>query len=322
MAGSRRKLWNAVIVGGLALAVGAFLVIRRQRQYAVTASHRVDGAWYARTPSPVLVVEHATYVGPYSDPDDSRRSRDAKTTISYHSHRIEDGAHLGSFQRDGWKVPVAGVWKDRVWVCGGGEPALLAAEGLTLVADRAAIRKAIAGEVGGDFELSGVRCYVDAYTGRLAIKGADGKRHWLTTDLRVEPHTSDAVDPPGYDCALHDSELFKPRVALCMAPDAGPANQLVLSRPSALAKDAGKPEVLSGVSASDAGGTRVLWTKPLTALTQQPDPRWLGARPLEPGRVAVLIGSAELRVHVLELDPADGTVKASKVLFDRAAPGT
>ena len=90
---------------------------------------------------------------------------------------------------------------------------------------------------------------------------------------------------------LQENDLIEPRVAGCMAPDAGPANLLVLSKPS------------------------------LTELTSRPDPFWLGARPLEPGRVAVLVRTAEMSVHVIELDPADGTVKASKVLFATAAPG-
>jgi hypothetical protein len=313
---------NVVITVVLAIALAAVLITRRSAQRrATTVTHGVYAAWYARTPTPVLVVEQTTYEGEYRDPDgDLRRSRDAKTTIRYHSHRLEGGAHLGSFSREGWRVPIAGVWNDRVWVCGKGEPELLAADGLKLVADRTAIRKAIADGVGGDFEIGGGKCYVDEHSGRLAVKGADGKRHWVTTDLRVEPHTRDAVHPPGYDCSL-PSGLIEPRLAECMAPDAGPANVLVLSKSSALAKDAGQPELLSGVSASYDKGARVLWTKPLTELTGHPDPFWLGAQPLGPGRVAVLIRTTKMRVHVIELDPADGTIKASKVLFDTASPG-
>lgn len=321
MASAKRVKSNTVIVALLTIGLFAFLFINTQHRRATTVSHGVYRAWYARAPMPVLVVEETTYEGPYHDPDDTRRSRDATTTIHYHSHRLEDGAHLGSYSREGWRVPIAGVWNDRVWICGQGEPALLAADTLKLVADRTAIHRAVADGVGGDFELGGGNCYVDEHSGRLAVKGADGERHWITTALRVEPHTSDAVYPPGYDCSLPRT-LIEPRLAECLAPDTGPAAVLVLSKASALAKDAGAPELLSGAAAANPdAGARVLWTRPLTELTGRPDPLWLGAQPLEPGRVAVLIQTANVRMHVIELDPADGTTHTSRVLFDPAAPG-
>lgn len=322
MASSSEKKLRMVVAAVLGIGLAGLLMYRTHKQRARTVSHGVFNAWYARTPAPVLIVEQWTRIGARQDPDNLRRSRDAEITIRYHSHRLDDGALLGSFSRKDWTVPPSGVWNDRVWVCGKGEPALLAADGLKVVSDREAIRQAIAGDVGGDFEVGGGKCYVDQYSGRLAINGADGKRYWVTTELRVEPRPTDAVHPPGYYCSLQKTELIEPNVVECMAEDGSAANVLVTSKASALAKDANKPLLLSGTATSYSAGTRVLWTKPLTELTGQPDPLWLGAHLVAPGRVALLVRTAQMRVHVIELDPADGAVRASKVLFDKSAPGT
>ena len=298
--------------------VGLVLFVRHGEKEKQT--HAIYNAWYVDSAAPAIVVEQQTFEGPTSS-HDPRRDSDAKTTFLYHTHRLADGAWLGTFTREGWTIPTAGVWKERAWACDRqGEPMLIAVDGMKPVADRHAIRSAIATQTGGDFEMRG-RCYVDGYTGYLAVHGADGKVHWVTTDLRHVARTSNAVYPAAWYCSAGQSALIEPRLARCFAPADGPANQLLLSRHSALAKDRSEPEVLSAVSATNGGVTRVLWSRSLTELSGKPDPLFVGASSIAPGRALVLVRSDRLRVHVLELNLLDGAVTSEKVLFDAVAPG-
>ncbi len=265
------------------------------------------------------MVEEHTYTGPVSGGDDSRRDHDAKTTLRYHSYRVSDGALLGSFAREGFTL--LGSAKERVWMCGArGEPLLLSTESMQVVADRSAMSAAL----GGDFE-TGARCYINAYTGSLAVTLANGERYWLGANLGVEPRPSDTVIPKGWYCATDQLSLVEPKVSLCLSPEATPASALVVSNASALAKDAKQSELLSGVAGSFGQHTRVLWTSSLAELAESGEedtpPMWLGATQLDAHRVAVLMRSEKLRVHVLILDPASGSVLERTRLFNEGVLG-
>jgi len=311
---SKKRTVRIAITGVLGLAAAVIIVPR----LFPSTEYSVYRAWYAASPTPSLIVELSSFTGPVST-GDPRRDQDAKTTTTYHSHRIDDGTRVGGFKRAGWTIEA--VVKDRVWACSArAEPLVLAAGSLTPLADRSAIREAIAAEVGGDFEIKTGHCYVHPYTGHLAVYGADGKRHWVTTAPAHEAHTTDAIVPQGWTCHPPTGlELIDPRLVLCMAPGAGP-NQLVVSRASALAKDANKPGLLSGVIRGPSDG-RVVWTKSMADLTGQPDPFWLGAHALDSGKVVVLVRTGRVRVHVIELDPATGAVITMKILFEKTRPG-
>lgn len=314
----KRLKKQRIVQIGITVVLGiACAVIFIPRLFPDT-EYGVYRAWYVESPTPSVIVELSAFTAAVVT-GEPRRDRDAKTTTSYHGHRVDSGTRVGSFSRAGWRIEE--IVKDRVWACSTrGEPLVLAADTLTQIADRRAIHDAIAAQVGGDFEIRAGRCYIHPYTGHLAVDGADGKRHWVTTAPAHEAHKTDAIVPPGWTCAPPSGlELIEPRVVLCMAPGAGP-NQLVLSRASALAKDARKPALLSGAIVGGAE-RRLVWTKSLAELTGQPDPFWLDASSLESGKIVVLLRTGRVRVHVLELDPATGAVISTKILFETSRPG-
>jgi hypothetical protein len=310
-----------LIIGSIALAAaGTFAAIMVIRTWHRDESRAVYRAIYAETANgPVLVVEQQHYLGPLSS-HEPRRSSPAKTTVRWFSHRIADGAYLGTYTNKKFEIP--GGTKDRLWACDSSQsPLLLSAESLQVVADREEIRAASSEATGGDFE-TGASCYVFPYSGSLAIVGRNGKRMRVTTDLKVDPDESTVVAPKGWHCQLGNlTALIEPREVLCLDPASARASTMTLSMTSALAKDKGLTELLSGVSAAGAE-TKVVWTKPLTELSGTTEiPLWLGAHQIDANHVAIMLRTLETRVHVIVLDPTDGRVHDTKTLFADGYPG-
>lgn len=304
----------AVVVLGM---MAAFFFMRGRN-----VTHAITGGWYLEsTNGPVLVVDHGSFWQANSNTSSSYGRPSSRSATRLYSHRVSDGAYLGQYPMSG-DARVAGMHGDKLWICDKRSgPVLLQVPDLRVVANRKTIRDA----AGTDFELTGSDCTVHPYEGKLEIRESDGKDYWVTTDLRVEPEDPDErIPPPGYYCHIGQTDLIQPHVISCLPPESAPATVLAKSKTSALRKDKKLPPLISGISSS-FDKTEVLWTKPMDELVGAPVPdvRWMREQVLDPHRVVLMMGTHEkmLQVHLIFIDPTDGTVLDHKLLFADAAPG-
>ncbi len=315
----RKQQLVAYGVAGAVLAVAIPLVVLG----GFGSSDAIENfyrAWYLDTAEgPIVVVSHGSHTGP-SYGSEPRYDSDAVTTMSLYAHRVSDGKYLGRYRSD--KYSLAGVWRDKLWIYDDkAGPLLVTAADMKIVADRKAIHASVGDAVGGDFEMSRPGGFVDGYTGRLAINGADGKYYWVTTDLRVEARDPNArLVPAGWYCSVGRTDLIKARMTECLPPSAAPATALVLSRKSALQKDANLPPILSGVAARYEH-TEVLWSVALDELVGAGAPYWLGAQTVGPRRVLLMVRTDPMQLHLIFVDPTDGAVLERKTMFSDSPPG-
>lgn len=286
-------------------------------------SWNIFRAWYAETPDgPVVLVERgdfteATHAG------DSRYNRDATSRMALHSHRVDDGAHLGSFEAKDFGV--IGVWGDHLWVDvpkSPDRPLLLAAAGLETKADHGAILKAVGDDLGGDFEAQAARYSWDPYTGELHLKGARGKTHLLSTDLELRPEEDGGKIPPeGYDCNVRAADLIEPSLVACLPPQSAPATSLARSHQTAIKRDRPNDKPLLSAVSTEGGSAKLLWSKPLAELAGTSTTPFLsGSQTLDPHRVVLLLRGDDKRLHLVFVDPADGSVLDRKTMFGEASP--
>jgi hypothetical protein len=310
-----RKTTLALGAGGAMVAIGlAAMFALGGRCGGGTTTENIYRAWYFDTSGgPVVVVSHGSHFSGVHT-GEPRYDTAASSTMRLYGHRLADGSYLGSQSAD-WLKPADG---NRFWVIDKTGPRLVAAESMKVVADRAAIAEA----AGGDFELTRPGGFVHPYDGWLAVKMADGKDHWVTPALEHRaPDAASRIPPEGWYCSIGRNDLIEPRLAECLPPAAAPATGLFLSRQSALDKDQGLAPLVSGVAASYQE-TRVLWTKSLVDLVDgEAEPSWMGAQVVGPRRVLVMVRTAGMKLHLVTVDPVDGSVRERAVLFDESPPG-
>jgi|GEM_PF-3773065 len=158
----------------------------------------------------------------------------------------------------------------------------------------------------------------------LAIRKADGKRYWLSADFHVVPQDRHkTLVPKGRYCQVGRSDLIAPSMLECLPPESAPATSLARSKSSALRKDRKRPPLISGISASYGTKTKVLWTKTMAELLDGPAKKVmiLGHQQLDPHRVLLMVRTERVHLHLIFINPTDGSILEREVLFADSAPG-
>lgn len=277
-------------------------------------SHRIYRAWHVNAPTgAVIVVEHSTHRRAVRFGGDTRRDVAAVKNTRLYSYRLKTGERLGTYALQE-KAGVIGVSNDKLWMRTPSGPALVSAIDFSLIADRKAIHAAVANSMGGDFELSHPEGMVHAYDRHLEVKGADGKDHYITDELKhLHAEQTRSVPPPGYRCDVHLQELFKAQLVQCLPPESAPVTALATAYASALKDDV---VVLSAVEAG-----KVLWKKPITQFAAGTEPAsLLGSDVIAPRRVLLLLQTGDEELHAVYIDPADGRVLESTQVIGKPRP--